>query len=346
MNKKNLLSMLDNIQENNVSSTNQHDKVLIIDGLNLFFRNFAVVKFINNDGVHIGGLSGFLRSLGALINIIHPTSIYIVFDGVGSTVNRKNLLPEYKENRHINRITDWEVFETLEEEHNSQIDQITRLIHYLKCFPVKTIALDRSEADDVIAYLSTELSKSKNSKVFIVSNDKDFIQLTNSNISVYRPAEKDFYTPENVVEKFGLPAQNFILYKVLLGDNSDKIKGVKGLGEKKLMKIFPELKTQILTLDDILRISEERLKEHVIYPRILLNVDSLRRNYQIMDLHNPMIDDEGKEILLDLIEQNPPHLDILQFMEYYTIDGLNNAIKNPEYWVESIFKNILEINKN
>jgi DNA polymerase-1 len=337
--------MLDNIKEHDNIKVDRHDRVLVIDGLNMFFRNFAVVKFINNEGTHIGGLSGFLRSLGALIKTIHPTSVYVIFDGVGSTVNRKNLLPEYKENRHISRITNWDIFENLEDEHNSQIDQITRLIHYLKCLPIKTIALDRSEADDVISYISTKLSNEYNSKVFIVSNDKDFIQLVNSNISVYRPSEKDFYNSETVIDKFGIPSENFILYKVLLGDNSDKIKGIKGMGEKALIKRFPEIKTQILTLDDILRISEERLKEHVIYARILSDIPNLRRNFQIMNLHNPMIDDNGKKDLDELILDNTPSLDIPQFLEYYEMDGLRNAIKNIEYWIENTFKDILDIEK-
>jgi DNA polymerase-1 len=345
MNKLNLLDMLDNIKEHDNIKVDRHDRVLVIDGLNMFFRNFAVVKFINNEGTHIGGLSGFLRSLGALIKTIYPTSVYVIFDGVGSTVNRKNLLPEYKENRHISRITNWDIFENLEDEHNSQIDQITRLIHYLKCLPIKTIALDRSEADDVISYISTKLSNEYNSKVFIVSNDKDFIQLVNSNISVYRPSEKDFYNLETVIDKFGIPSENFILYKVLLGDNSDKIKGIKGMGEKALIKRFPEIKTQILTLDDILRISEERLKEHVIYARILSDIPNLRRNFQIMNLHNPMIDDNGKKDLDELILDNTPSLDIPQFLEYYEMDGLRNAIKNVEYWIENTFRDILDIEK-
>ncbi len=108
MDAKDLLSLLNNVvEENETESLNKHDRVLLIDGLNLFFRNFAMLNFVNEDGVHVGGLGGFLRSLGTLINRIQPTSVYVVFDGVGSTINRKNLLPEYKSNRNITRITNW-----------------------------------------------------------------------------------------------------------------------------------------------------------------------------------------------------------------------------------------------
>ena len=94
MNNKDLLKLLDNIQEDGKQTTPKaENRVLLIDGLNLFFRNFAVLNYINSQGTHVGGLGGFLRSLGALVKQIQPTSIHVIFDGVGSTINRKNLLP-------------------------------------------------------------------------------------------------------------------------------------------------------------------------------------------------------------------------------------------------------------
>ena len=89
-----------------------------------------MLKMVNPKGVHIGGLGGFLRSLGALIRQIQPHEVYVVFDGAGSSMNRKNIVPEYKSGRETQRITNWEVFENLEEEHDSKVDQIIRLIQY------------------------------------------------------------------------------------------------------------------------------------------------------------------------------------------------------------------------
>ena len=119
MNKETLLKLLDNITEDSKpvekATFNKHDRVLVIDGLNLFLRNFSVLNYINQDGVHIGGLGGFLRSLGALINSNKPTSVYIVFDGIGSSINRKNLLPEYKSGRNVTRITNHIGFEDIDD---------------------------------------------------------------------------------------------------------------------------------------------------------------------------------------------------------------------------------------
>ena len=173
MKKSELLNLLDQMDKQEPSPANPHERVLLIDGLNLFFRNFAMMNFVNEQGVHIGGLGGFIRSLNSLINQVHPTSVYVVFDGIGSSTNRKNMLPEYKSGRNLVRITNWDVFENLEEEHDAKVDQIVRLIHYLKCLPVKTLSLSKVEADDVIAYLSDILPSKHNSQVFIVFNDKD-----------------------------------------------------------------------------------------------------------------------------------------------------------------------------
>ena len=346
MDAKDLLSLLNNVvEENETESLNKHDRVLLIDGLNLFFRNFAMLNFVNEDGVHVGGLGGFLRSLGTLINRIQPTSVYVVFDGVGSTINRKNLLPEYKSNRNITRITNWNIFESLNDEHAAKVDQVVRLIHYLQCLPVKTLSLDKVEADDIIAHLATKLSSDYGSKVFIVSSDKDFIQLVDENIIVYRPIEKDYYTTDTVIEKFGISAANFILYKVLMGDASDKVAGVKGLGEKKLMKLFPELSQRILTLQDILDISEVKLKENIIYARVLDMQDQLEKNYRIMNLHNPMLDDIEREFLDAIIEYPLPELDNMKFLKYYHEDGLKHLIKNIDYWIQNTFKDLISYNK-
>jgi DNA polymerase-1 len=229
MKKKELFKLLDNLDEEK-DETIEGKRIILIDGLNLFFRNFAMLNMVNPNGVHIGGLGGFFRSLGALIRQMEPTEVYVVFDGAGSSNNRKNLLPEYKSGRNLQRITNWEAFDNLEEEDDSKIDQIVRIIQYLKTLPVKTVSIDKTEADDIIAYLSKALPKDEKDKVFIVSSDKDFLQLINKNVIVYRPIEKEYYTEETVSEKFNMSPDNFIIYKTLMGDNSDKVKGVKGLG--------------------------------------------------------------------------------------------------------------------
>jgi len=335
----NLLELLNNMDEVNDTPSSKNDRILIIDGLNLFFRNFAMLNIVNEHGVHIGGLGGFLRSLGTLINAIDPTSMYIIFDGENSSMNRKNILSEYKSGRHISRITNWEIFEDVGDEHDAKVDQIVRLIDYLKCLPVKTIALDKVEADDIIAHLAQTITNNNaNSRAFIVSSDKDFIQLVSDKICVYRPIEKDYYNRDTIVDKFRVLPENFILYKVLMGDASDKVPGIKGLGIKKLHKLFPELNERILTLDDIINMAAEKHKEHVIYSRVVFDEANLRKNYKIMDLHNPMMDDLEKKYIEDQIKEQTPVLNVVPFLKFYQEDGLRHLIKNVEFWINNQFR--------
>ena len=346
MKRNELLKLLDNlVEEQETPSSNRYDRVLLIDGLNLFFRNFAMMNIVNSQGVHVGGLGGFMCSLGSLINQIQPTSVFVVFDGMGSSTNRKNLLPEYKSGRNLARITNWEVFEDLEDEDDAKITQIVRIAHYLKCLPVKTVAIDKAEADDIIAYYSDILPKKYNSKCFIVSSDKDFIQLINDDVIVYRPIEREYYTKSTVEEKFGVLADNFILYKMLLGDNSDKIPGVKGLGAKGLMKKFPELAERVLTLDELFEISEQKHKEHVVYARIAFERDRLEQNYKIMNLKKPLLDDNDKEFLEAFAEDDTLVLNTEAFLRFYHDDGLGHLIKNVEFWVNDTFKVLNSFNK-
>ena len=340
MKRKELFALLDEVQEQG-EETVEGQRILMIDGLNLFFRNFAMLNMVNPDGVHVGGLGGFFRSLGALIRQIDPTSVYVVFDGAGSANNRKNLLPEYKSGRNLQRITNWEVFDDLEDEDDAKVDQIVRIIQYLKTLPVKTVSIDKVEADDIIAHLCTVLPEQEKDKVFIVSSDKDFLQLVNQNVIVYRPMEKEFYTEETIKQKFNMSPSNFIIYKTLMGDNSDKVKGVKGLGEKKLYKLFPELQSQDLSLDDVYNICESKFKEHVIYARIIQDIDALEKNYKIMDLSNPMLDENDKKYLNWVV--NSDELNYLpdQFVSFYNEDKLGGMIRNVEFWVKDIFDELV-----
>lgn len=336
--KNKYLKLLNSLDNN--STFNWYDRVLIIDGLNLFFRNFAALNFINEQGVHVGGLGGFLKSLGSLINQIKPTSVYIVFDGIGASTNRKNLNSSYKGGRGTQRITNYKSFNNLDEENEAKFNQISRLIHYLKCLPVKIVAIDKNEADDVIAYLAVYLAEKYNSKNYIVSSDKDFLQLANQNIIIYRPKEKEYYDDVLVKNKFGIISENFIIYKTLVGDQSDKIKGVKDLGPKTLLQKFPLLSIKQLSLDDIFLISEQKYKEHVIYSRIILEKEQLKNNYKIMDLKNPLLSDEEKESLRQITNDSISKLDIPSFLSLYQNDGLGYTIKNVDFWLRDNFNSL------
>jgi DNA polymerase-1 len=337
--KKDFLSLLNNVQEHTIE-TPQPERYILIDGLNLFFRNFSAINTVNSNGMHIGGLGGFFRSLGALTKAIQPTQIIVVFDGVGSSNNRKNIIPEYKSNRNITRVTKHELFDHIDEEDESKYNQIVRIIEYLTTLPVKVITLPSTEADDLIAYMSEKLPQTPEERVFIVSSDKDYLQLITPQVIVYRPVEREFYTEAVVREKFNLDPHNFLIYKTLLGDSSDALPGIKGMGEKKLFKFFPELSTRKVSFQDILDISEEKMEEHVIYARILHDIQMLENKHKIMDLSNPMMTDADKEYVDEFIKTSDLKLDAKEFIRMYNEDQLGGLIRNVEFWVKETFQNL------
>ena len=122
-------------------------------------------------------------------------------------------------------------------------NQFKRLIEYLQILPITMTYIDYVEADDIIAYLANHYFKKE---VTILSSDKDFLQLVNHRIKVFTPTKKKMYTEKEVREDFGVSAQNLIFYRVLMGDKSDNIKGVNGVGIKTI-----ESKMKFLTENDL-----------------------------------------------------------------------------------------------
>lgn len=322
--------------------TSSKETVLLVDALNLFFRNFTTLNFINPSGNHIGGLVGFLRSLGSMIKETGPDKIYIVFDGTGSSNSRKNLIPEYKQNRVGRKISNNNIYTSYEEESEGKVNQIGRLIHYLKCLPVHIISVDGCEADDVIAYLA-KYFKDRGKQSVIASSDKDYLQLIEDDLMVFRPAEREFFNQEKVLAKFGVLAENYILYKTILGDNSDQISGIKGIGEKTLNKIYPELKERKLTLDDLIEISSTRYKDKSTgkhHSQIILQSDKLEKNYKVMDLSNPLIQPEQIQELIEFVNLNEVEYLPNEFIKMSEEDQFGQLIKMPRAWLDTNFKNL------
>jgi DNA polymerase-1 len=321
--KSEYLDLIENL------TPHETESVLLIDGFNLFMRNFAMINYLNNDGGHIGGLGGFLRSLGFLVKEFKPTEIYILFDGIGSSLNRKNLIPEYKESRKRQKLTNKNIFSSVDEEVESKVNQITRLIQYLNCLPVKIICLDRVEADDIIGYLVKKLDK----KTIIVSSDADFLQLLSDKVLVYRPQEKVLYNKDIFTTKYNIIPENYLVYKTLVGDSSDNIKGIKDVGPKTLFQKFPAVQQNVMSLDDVLKFSEENITKHVIYARVLAEEQKLRDTHMIMDLNNPLVDDDEKKIIDDIVSKDVNTLDLNKFMQLFNLDGLIHTIRNINLWL-------------
>lgn len=328
-------SLLDNIKEDSITETlHLNSRVLLVDGMNTFLRSFSVINYTNTQGTHIGGMVGFLRSLAYVVNLTQPTRVICVFDGEGNITNRKNLYADYKGNRKLKRITNWSSFDSLEEESASVSQQMLRLIDYLKQLPINISVIDKLEADDIIGYLAPKFDQS-----IIMSADQDFLQLCSDNVQVYSPIKKKFYGPKEVFDEYGLWPQNFINYKILMGDTSDNLPGVKGLGPKKLFKLFPELaEEKKVTLKEIISKSLEKHEENGLYGNVYNFRKQLEINEQLMSLENPNIPDYDIKKLDQLLEIEPYTFNQARFLQLHNSDLLERQISpNVEFWLSHNF---------
>ena len=333
---KTFKDILSNIKNTKQEALYLNSKVLLVDSMNTFLRSFAMINHMNPSGAHIGGLTGFLKSIGFAIRHIKPTRVILIFDGNGSTTNKKNLYPEYKAHRKLQRITNWDGFDGKEDESASIENQMLRLVEYLKCLPVDLLSIDKVEADDVIGYITNKLD----GEVHIMSADQDFLQLVNDKVTVYSPIKKKFYTPKLVKEEYGLYPQNFINKKILMGDDSDNIPGVKGLGPKKLIKFFPEItEVKELDLDDIIKksLNESSKEKGSLYGNVYNFRQQLNINKQLMDLSNPTLSEKMIEELDNILDNPNSSLNKKEFLDMYYEDNLGNSIPNVENWLVSIF---------
>ena len=326
--KSNYKEMFNKLSETPKKDVN--DKVMIVDGLNMFIRVFGAVPTLNDDGEHVGGVTGFLLSLGALIRKNKPTRVLIVFDGKGGSTRRKKMHSGYKEGRtgltKVNRLVG---YEDLEDQAESMKRNFTAVIKYLEFLPVDVCYVDHIEADDIMAYAARHIFKKE---VLIVSSDKDFLQLVDDRISVWQPTKKKMITNDNVHEIYGVPSKNLVYYRIFDGDKSDNIPGVSGIGPKTLINKLDFLQSDDLTLDTLFekvaQMDDEKLKN-----KILENTDTLKLNYDLMQLSEPIMGAAITSNVRNIINSPINRLNSFQFKKEFMIDKLYTAFKNIETWL-------------
>ena len=326
--KSNYKEMFNNLSETPTKDVN--DKVMIVDGLNLFIRCFGAVPTLNDNGEHVGGITGCLLSLGALIRKNKPTRVLVVFDGKGGSTRRKKMYKGYKEGRtgltKVNRLVG---YEDLEDQAESMKRNFNGLIKYLELLPVDLCYIDYIEADDIMAYAARHIFKKE---VLIVSSDKDFLQLVDDRISVYLPTKKKMMYKDDVKELYGVPSKNLVYYRIFDGDKSDNIPGVKGIGPKTLINKLDFLQSDGLTLDTLLeRVSQ--LDDEKLKTKILDNTDTLKLNYDLMQLSEPIIGSSITSNVRAIIESPINQLNSFQFKKEFMVDKLYTAFKNVETWL-------------
>lgn len=312
-------------------------KTLIIDAVNLLKIGYHGVKDFYNHGTHVGAIWHFLNTIRKFIEEHNFDKVIVVWDGEGNTTTRKLLYPQYKEGRKS---------DYTEEQINSLNFQKNRIKQYLEEMFVRQIEVDGNESDDIIAYYC-QISNDENKVIF--SSDKDLTQLISNKVSVYSPSAKTFYKEGDKIKiyNYNFPHENVKTVKVLIGDKSDNIDGIYYLGEKTLVKLFPEILERKTTVREILSKGEEMLKqdkENTILKNLLTGKtksgiyenEFFEINEKIVNLEEPMITEEGKKIVELYYREtlDPDGRGYKNLMRMMMQDGLFKFLpKNDDAWV-------------
>ena len=280
--------------------------VLLVDGDNLLTIGFYGLKNHFYKGNHIGAIYHFINTLRRSFETYHLDKIVVFWDGENGSDSRRKYYSQYKENRK-SRLRS-------EEELNSYQYQKQRVKQYLEEIFVRQGEFELCEADDCIAYY---VQNSHNEKKIIYSGDGDLTQLVSENTQIYNPSHQKIYKKNDTIlyNHEEILIENVTLVKMLCGDPSDNIAGIKNMGIKRLITLFPEIKNSPLTLEDIRTKTDllfEEDKDNWLLKNLLTGVtkhgvfgeEFYEVNKKIVSLDEPFLTDQAKETIVDLVNEN------------------------------------------
>jgi len=248
------------------------NKILLIDGSCILFRMFFGLpnRIVDSNGNPIHAVVGFVGTLLKITDIFKPTHLLVVFD-TETSLSRKEIDPDYKSDR----IKDWSVY-TPDKNPFTQMPYILQSLNFLNW---KYCEASNVEADDIIAAYARKCTD--DSEIIIVSNDSDLMQLIGGNVKLYYPYGKKsiLYTKVEVEKKYGIGPEMIPDFKALVGDKSDNIKGIAGIGGKtarNLIVNFGKIENILAELDNV--------KPEGLKIKIQANKELLLRNLSIIRL--------------------------------------------------------------
>ena len=289
-------------------------RTLLVDSSYLLKRSFHGAKDIQTAKFgHIGGLYSFLTTVRKMIKEHMINKVVLVWDGEGGGIQRYRIDHAYKANR---KTKDWhkkielsaaEIRKEKAKE-ESILKQRKRIQAYAEELFFRQIEVDDIEADDLIAEYC--LKHNNKEEIFIYSNDRDFAQLLDLNITIIFPNIDQPVTKTNYMMHFNHHYTNALLMKIICGDTADNIAGVGGIKEEGLVKQFPELKFKTLTVREICQKADEIQQKRILNkkkPLIALQnlisqegVKRLKTNFELTNLRKPMLNEQAEEELLQL----------------------------------------------
>ena len=225
------------------------ETIYVIDGSAYIYRAYhAIAPLTNSKGMPTNAVYGFVNMLRKLINEKQPEYLCVAFDSRGP-VFRHELYSEYKANRP-----------PMPEDLVPQIPYIKSLING---FNIVLLEEDQYEADDIIASLAVQMSK-RDHEVVIVSGDKDLLQLVTEKVVMWDPMKDQQMTPERVEKKYGVSINQLLDYFALIGDSSDNVPGVPGVGPKTASRLISDYGSLDGIYENIDSMKKSKMKERLI----------------------------------------------------------------------------------
>lgn len=342
---------------------------LLIDGNNLM-KHSSVDKRMNSKGEEYGIVFQVLWQIGKLLSRKDYNYVYFLMDGEKSGQLRYQYYQDYKANRdknyeltgskseydkqidaYVKKVLDYsknknkELKQTEGETEEESFERQKMILEQiLEELFVRVCEFDEVEGDDLIAYYIKH--KKPNERIVIVSGDRDLTQLINDEVCIYIPSLKKYITPQNHIQELGFTHENVLLKKILCGDSSDNIKGIKGMGETTFFKLFPDAKTKKYTLDEVFvetrKIIENRAKEKKKPLQVTENIlnrvtlgsqgkDIYEINDKIINLSNPLLTKEAIDgmIMIMYAPLDPEGRDLKNIYEIIQVNEMND-MKNEE----------------
>lgn len=287
------------------------NRTLIVDSRYLLKRSINGAKDVYTNGIHYGGVFQFFTTLRKLVYTHKINKVVLIWDGENGGLQRHLIDLDYKSNRKNKSWSDKIVLSDAEikreaEKEQSVLWQQKRINAYAEELFLRQICVDQIEADDLIAqycldhYLTEEL--------FLFTNDRDFLQLLDLNLTIIFGNIDHPITKSNFYFEFGYHYSNAINMKIICGDTSDNIKGVGGISEKTLLEYFPDLKFKPMLVRDICKLADEHNQKRVsekkkplkMFENLINSVPKLITNYKLVNLREPLLNDEAYEELEQL----------------------------------------------
>jgi 5'-3' exonuclease len=312
---------------------------LLVDGDNLLTIGFYGLKTHFYKGQHFGGLFHFIDTLRRSFENYQLDKIVVFWDGKDGSQSRRKIYSPYKENRKTRIKTDEEIY--------AYQRQRSRIKQYLEEIYVRQGEFEYCESDDCIAYYT---QNSPNEKKIIYSSDRDLAQLVNENVNIYNPAHKKVYKKNDMIEydHESILIENVKLVKILCGDPSDNIYGIKNLGIKRLISLFPEMQTRHLSLEEVRNQGNlifEADKHNKLIANFLTGVTKLGVygdeffdiNNRMVCLDDPILTDDAKEGIKSLITDrlDSDGRSYKNAMKMMTEDGIFTVLpKSDDAWIK------------